>query len=76
MQFVLRSEFSAVAIRKCTDANGEQLEIVDLRSGDAMMLDPLELEALARSTVNYQTEIIVGALLATQVGPDELPASD
>ena len=45
-RFVLRNEFAAVMIGKNTEANGDRLEVNDLRTGRTFFLDPLELERL------------------------------
>ena len=43
----LRNEFASVRVRVDRTANGERLEVLDVRSGRAILLDPLELERLA-----------------------------
>jgi hypothetical protein len=43
----LRNEFASVRVRLDLTANGERLEVLDMRSGHAILLDPLELERLA-----------------------------
>jgi hypothetical protein len=44
--FELRSEFAVVRVRLDRDANGDRLEVTDLRTGARIHLDPLELERL------------------------------
>ncbi len=43
----LSNEFAAVEIERDDSGNGPRLKIRDARSGRAVMLDPLELSALA-----------------------------
>jgi hypothetical protein len=43
----LRNEFASVRVRLDRTANGDRLEVLDVRSGHAILLDPLELERLA-----------------------------
>jgi hypothetical protein len=43
----LRNEFASVRVRLDHTANGDRLEVLDVRSGQAILLDPLELERLA-----------------------------
>ena len=43
----LHNEFASVRVRVDRSANGERLEVLDVRSGHAILLDPLELERLA-----------------------------
>jgi hypothetical protein len=43
----LRNEFASVRVRVDHTGNGERLEVLDMRSGQAILLDPLELERLA-----------------------------
>ena len=45
---VLKNEFAIVEIKRDYAANGVRLMIRDLISGNAVYLDPLELEALTR----------------------------
>jgi hypothetical protein len=47
MTMRLISEFAAVEIARDDHANGPRLMIRDLRSGEVIYLDPLELAALA-----------------------------
>lgn len=44
---VLTSEFAAVEVERDDSGNGPRLKIRDLRSGNCVYLDPLELAALA-----------------------------
>ncbi len=48
--FELRSEFAVVGVRLDRDANGDRLEITDLRTGNRIHLDPLELERLTAAS--------------------------
>lgn len=43
----LESEFGHVLVEKDTSGNGVRLMIKDLKSGQTIFLDPLELEGLA-----------------------------
>jgi hypothetical protein len=47
MPIQLSSEFAAVEIERDDNGNGPRLCIRDLRSGQCVFLDPLELAALA-----------------------------
>lgn len=47
MPIQLTSEFAAVEIDRDDSGNGPRLIIRDLRSGQRVLLDPLELAALA-----------------------------
>jgi hypothetical protein len=44
---VLTSEFAAVEVERDDSGNGPRLMIRDLRSGNCIYMDPLELMALA-----------------------------
>ena len=55
---VLSNEFAAVRVRKNTDANGERLEITDLRTGRCIYLDPLALERLTSATDDDLARIV------------------
>lgn len=46
MTVVLTSEFAAVEVERDDSGNGPRLMIRDLRSGNCVLLDPLELAAL------------------------------
>jgi hypothetical protein len=48
MPIQLSSEFAAVEVDRDDNGNGPRLKIRDLRSGQCVFLDPLELVALAR----------------------------
>jgi hypothetical protein len=54
----LRSEFASVSIRHDVDANGDRLELLDLRSGRRAHLDPLVLEALIWSDVSDLSDLL------------------
>ena len=43
----LNSEFATIQLSVNRDANGDRLQIVDVRGGKCAFFDPLELEALA-----------------------------
>jgi hypothetical protein len=47
MPIQLSSEFAAVEIDRDDRGNGPRLKICDLRSGQCVFLDPLELASLA-----------------------------
>ena len=47
IQVVLNSEFAAVEVERDDSGNGPRLMIRDLRSGNCIFMDPLELAALA-----------------------------
>ena len=47
MSIQLASEFAAVEVERDDSGNGPRLMIRDLRSGQRVFLDPLELAALA-----------------------------
>ena len=47
MALQLNSEFAAVEVERDDSGNGPRLLIRDLRSGQCVFLDPLELSALA-----------------------------
>jgi hypothetical protein len=56
----LANEFAAVTVRKVATRNGVRLRIEAPRSGTAIDLDPLELEALT-----WQSHDALAALLRT-----------
>lgn len=45
----ITNEFAEVTVRRVRTGKGERLEVRDRESGEAIRLDALELEALARS---------------------------
>ena len=47
MALQLTSEFAAVEVERDDSGNGPRLMVRDLRSGQCIFLDPLELAALA-----------------------------
>jgi hypothetical protein len=47
MQLLLNSEFAAVEVARDDRGNGPRLMIRDVRSGQSIFLDPLELASLA-----------------------------
>ncbi|MPY92707.1 MAG: hypothetical protein GEV08_06430 [Acidimicrobiia bacterium] len=57
----LRNEFASVTVSVDRSANGDRLAIVDLRSGQAIFLDPLELERLAWARHDQLAQLVAPA---------------
>lgn len=56
--FELRSEFARVRVRLDLEANGDRLEVTDLRTGAMIFLDPLELERLTAARHHDLAELM------------------
>ncbi len=52
------NEFASVVLERDPDARGALLRVLDLRTGRAVSLDPLELEALTRLTRDDLTALV------------------
>jgi hypothetical protein len=55
---VLRSEFATVRVSLDQHANGPRLRVEDLRTGQTIHLDPLELEWIAWSSHAELTRLL------------------
>jgi hypothetical protein len=64
VEIALGNEFASVVVRRVTTRNGVRLRIESPRSGSAIELDPLELEALT-----WQTHEFFSQLLGDPHGP-------
>jgi hypothetical protein len=64
----LANEYAAVTVRKMSTGNGVRLEIVSLRLGRGIRLDPVELE-----TLTWQSHETFSKFLRTPFGPEPEP---
>jgi hypothetical protein len=67
----LKSEFARVRVSLDMAANGPRLRVEDLRTGDHLFLDPLEIEGIAAATHEDLAFLVNPSRRWNQGAPDD-----